>query len=58
MAMFCSVSHKKELLGVKVTIDFQKQCHKNLISVQCLVTINFVILASEFPPVVSDSKYK
>jgi hypothetical protein len=62
-AVFLSVPHKTELLGVKVTIDFQGQCRKNLISVQCvncsgrLVTINFVISTSEFELVVSDSKY-
>jgi hypothetical protein len=45
---------KNELLEVKVTIDFQRQCHKNLISVQCvncsgrLVTTNFEIPASKF----------
>jgi hypothetical protein len=61
-AVFWIESHNTELLGVKVTVDFQRQCHKNLISVQCvncsgsLVTINFVIPASKFPLVVSGSK--
>jgi hypothetical protein len=55
--------HKNELLEVKVTIDFQRQRCKNLISVQCvncsgcIVTTNFEILASKFPIVVSGSKY-
>jgi hypothetical protein len=52
-----------ELLEVKVTIDFYRQCHKNLTSAQCvncsgcLVTTNFEIPASKFPFVVSGSKY-
>ena len=56
------VYHKTVLLGVKVTIEFQKQCCKNLISVQCVncsgnpVTINFVIPASKFPLTMSGSK--
>jgi hypothetical protein len=55
-AVFWSLSLKTELLGVKVTINFHRQCHKNLISVQCVncsgcvVTINFVILASNVTP--------
>lgn len=55
-------SHKTELLGVIVTIDFQWQYLKNLISVRyvnCIgrqVTINFKIPASKFQLVVSDSK--
>jgi hypothetical protein len=54
--------HKDELLEVKVTIDFYRQCHKNLFSAQfvncsgCLAT-NFKIPASKFPIVVSGSKY-
>jgi hypothetical protein len=62
-AVFCSVSLKTELLGVKVTIEFQRQCHKNLIfaqGVNCsgrVVTVNVVILTSKFPIVVSGSKY-
>jgi hypothetical protein len=60
-AVFWSLSLKTELLGVKVTI--QRQCRKNLIFAQCVnwrgcvVTINFVILDSNFPIVVSGSKY-
>jgi hypothetical protein len=51
------------LLEVKVTIEFHRQCHKNLISAQCVncsgsvVTINVAILTSKFPIVVSGSKY-
>jgi hypothetical protein len=62
-AGFLSVSLKTELLEVKVTIEFHSQCHKNLISAQCVncsgrvVTINVMILTSKFPIVVSGSKY-
>ena len=61
--MFLSVPHKNELLGVKVTIDFQRQCHKNLITMQSVnysgraVTTNFVIPTIKFRREVSDSKY-
>ena len=33
-AVFSSVRHKTELLGVKVTTDFQGQCRINLITMQ------------------------
>jgi hypothetical protein len=62
-SVFWSVSLKTELLEVKVTIEFHRHCHKNLISAQCVncsrrvVTINVVILTSKFPTVVSGSKY-
>jgi hypothetical protein len=62
-SVFYSVSLKTELLEVKVTISFHRQCHKNVISAQCVncsglvVTINIVILTSKFPTVVSGSKY-
>jgi hypothetical protein len=62
-AVFSIELHKNELLEVKVTTDFYRQCHKNLISAQCvncsgcLVTTNFEILASKVPIVVSGSKY-
>jgi hypothetical protein len=48
---------------VKVTLDFQRQHRKNLVSAQCvtcsggLVITNFEIPASKFPIVVSGSKY-
>jgi hypothetical protein len=57
--VFWSVPHKTELLGVKVTIDFQRQCRKNLITVQSVncsgrvATTNFVIPTIKFPLVVS-----
>lgn len=35
-AVFSSTSHKTVLTGVKVTTDFQRQCCKDLISVQCV----------------------
>jgi hypothetical protein len=62
-AVFWIESHKNKLVEVKVTIDFQRQCRKNLASAQCvtccggLVITNFEILASKFPIVVSSSKY-
>jgi hypothetical protein len=61
-AVFWVELHKNELLEVKVTIEFQRQCGKNLISAQCvncsghLVTTNFEITASKFPIVVSSTK--
>jgi hypothetical protein len=62
-AVFWIELHKNKLLEVKVSIEFQRQRRKNLISVQCLncsghlVTTNFEITASKFPFVVSGSKY-
>jgi hypothetical protein len=59
--VFLIESYKNELLEVKVTIDFQRQRRKNLISAQCvncsehLVITNFEILASKFPIAVSGS---
>jgi hypothetical protein len=53
-AVFRSVSLQTELLELKVTTEFQRQCHKNLLSAQCVncsgrvVTINVVILTSKF----------
>jgi hypothetical protein len=35
-AVFLSELHKNKLLRVKVTTDFQKQCRKKLISIQCV----------------------
>jgi hypothetical protein len=58
-----NLSHKNELVEVKVTIDFQRQHRKNLVSAQCvtcsgsLVITNFEIPASKFPVVVSGYKY-
>jgi hypothetical protein len=58
------VYHSKlRLLGVNVTIEFHRQCHKNLVCAQCVnlsgrvVTVNVVILTSKFPIVLSGSKY-
>jgi hypothetical protein len=62
-AMDYSVSVKTELLEVKVTIEFHRQCHKNLISARCVscsgrvATINVMVLTSKFLIVVSGSKY-
>jgi hypothetical protein len=62
-AVFWIESHKNELVEVKVTIDFQRQRRKNLVSAQCLtcsgglVITNFEIPASKFPTVVWGSKY-
>jgi hypothetical protein len=62
-AVFWTVSLKTELLGVKLTTKFHRQCHKTLISAQCVncsgcvVTINVMIPTSKFPVVVSRSKY-
>jgi hypothetical protein len=60
-AVFLNVSLKTELLTVKVTIEFHRQCNKTLISAQCVncsgrvVTVNVVILTSNFQIVVSGS---
>jgi hypothetical protein len=62
-AVFWIESHKNELVEVKVTIDFQRQRPKNLVSAQCviccggLMITNFEIPASNFLIVVSSSKY-
>jgi hypothetical protein len=62
-AVFWIESHKNGLVEVKITIDFQRQRRKNLVSAQCvtccggLVFTNFEIPASKFPIVVSSPKY-
>jgi hypothetical protein len=63
MAVFISVSLKTQLLGIKVMIEFHRQCRKKIISVQhvncsgSVVTVNFVISTSNFPLAVSDSTH-
>jgi aminoglycoside phosphotransferase family enzyme len=61
-AVFLNVSLKSELLGVKVTTEFHRQCHKNLSlrNVKIVVdvdVINVMILTSKFQIVVSGSKF-
>jgi hypothetical protein len=63
MAVFISVSLKTQILEIKVTTEFHRQCRKKLISVQhvncsgSVVTVNFVISTSNFPLALSDSTY-